>query len=85
VEGTAISRLEDTLRWRREFGVYSTLTPQHVEPEVSFTIAYFHMSLIAEIRQGVTGKEIIFGYDTEGRPGVYLVRLSNLFQTQEHA
>lgn len=28
-----IQRLEDTLRWRREFGLYSTVTPEHVEPE----------------------------------------------------
>ncbi|CCL98782.1 uncharacterized protein FIBRA_00787 [Fibroporia radiculosa] len=30
---TAITRLEDTLRWRREFGVYDLITPAHVEPE----------------------------------------------------
>ncbi|KAJ7756518.1 CRAL/TRIO domain-containing protein [Mycena maculata] len=30
---TAIQRLEDTLKWRREYGVYDTLTADLVEPE----------------------------------------------------
>ncbi|KAG9315215.1 CRAL TRIO domain-containing protein [Chiua virens] len=50
----SIKRLEGTLKWRREFGLYSTITPEHVEPE------------------SVTGKEFIFGYDTRGRPALYL-------------
>lgn len=29
----AIKRLEDTLRWRREFGFHGLITPEHVEPE----------------------------------------------------
>ncbi|PFH47957.1 hypothetical protein AMATHDRAFT_150905 [Amanita thiersii Skay4041] len=51
---TAIQRLENTLKWRREFGIYDLLTPEHVEPEA------------------VTGKEVVFGYDTDGRPGFYM-------------
>ena len=31
----AIERLEGTLKWRREFGIYD-LTAEHIEPEVSF-------------------------------------------------
>lgn len=50
----AIKRLEDTLKWRRDFGIYDTITPQHVEPEAT------------------TGKEFLFGYDTRGRPALYL-------------
>jgi hypothetical protein len=30
----AIHRLEETLKWRREFGLYDLITPEHVEPEV---------------------------------------------------
>ena len=30
----AIKRLEATLKWRREFGIYDTVTASHVEPEV---------------------------------------------------
>lgn len=31
----AIKRLEETLLWRREFGLYDErFTPEHVEPEV---------------------------------------------------
>lgn len=30
---TAIHRIEDTLKWRREFGLYTTVTASHVEPE----------------------------------------------------
>ncbi|KAG6329768.1 hypothetical protein ID866_9322 [Astraeus odoratus] len=50
----SIKRLEDTLKWRREFGIYDTLTADLVEPE------------------GLTGKEFLFGYDTLGRPGLYM-------------
>lgn len=50
----AIKRLEDTLKWRRDFGIYDTITPQYVEPEAT------------------TGKEFLFGYDTRGRPALYM-------------
>jgi hypothetical protein len=29
----AIKRLEDTLKWRREFGIYDKITPEYIEPE----------------------------------------------------
>lgn len=32
----AIERLEGTLKWRREFGIYD-LTAEHIEPEVRFS------------------------------------------------
>ncbi|KAI6025876.1 CRAL TRIO domain-containing protein [Pisolithus orientalis] len=51
---TAIKRIEETLKWRRDFGIYDTLTAELVEPEA------------------VTGKEFLFGYDTRGRPGLYM-------------
>ncbi|KAH8117999.1 CRAL/TRIO domain-containing protein [Phellopilus nigrolimitatus] len=52
----AKQRLEDTLKWRREYGFYDgTLSPEHVEPEA------------------VTGKEVLFGFDTKGRPGFYMI------------
>ncbi|KAI6024974.1 hypothetical protein PISMIDRAFT_90130 [Pisolithus microcarpus 441] len=50
----AIKRIEDTLKWRRDFGIYDVLTAELVEPEA------------------VTGKEFLFGYDTCGRPGLYM-------------
>ncbi|KIP08246.1 hypothetical protein PHLGIDRAFT_23659 [Phlebiopsis gigantea 11061_1 CR5-6] len=51
----AIRRLEETLLWRREFGVYDERTSAaHVEPEA------------------VTGKEVAYGYDVQGRPALYL-------------
>jgi hypothetical protein len=31
----ATQRLEATLKWRREYGVYTIVTAEHVEPEVS--------------------------------------------------
>lgn len=31
----AIQRLEVTLKWRREYGIYDVLTAEHIEPEVS--------------------------------------------------
>lgn len=51
----AIQRLESTLKWRRDYGIYDIVTADHVEPEA------------------VTGKEILFGYDVEGRPGFYMI------------
>ncbi|KAG8213105.1 CRAL TRIO domain-containing protein [Butyriboletus roseoflavus] len=50
----SIKRLEGTLKWRRDFGLYTFITPEHVEPEA------------------VTGKEFVFGYDTRGRPALYM-------------
>ncbi|KIM64356.1 hypothetical protein SCLCIDRAFT_115568 [Scleroderma citrinum Foug A] len=49
-----IKRIEDTLKWRRDFGLYDSVTAELVEPEA------------------VTGKEFLFGYDTHGRPGLYM-------------
>ncbi|KAG2051416.1 CRAL/TRIO domain-containing protein [Suillus hirtellus] len=51
---TTIKRLEDTLKWRREFGIYDKITPECVEPEAT------------------TGKAFLFGYDTRGRPAIYV-------------
>ncbi|KAG6909051.1 hypothetical protein DXG01_002203 [Tephrocybe rancida] len=50
----AILRLEATLKWRREYGIYDVVSTSHVEPEA------------------VTGKQVLFGYDVRGRPGLYL-------------
>ncbi|KAG6849783.1 hypothetical protein H0H93_005169 [Arthromyces matolae] len=50
----AIQRLEATLKWRREYGIYDVVTASHVEPEA------------------VTGKQVLFGFDVRGRPGLYL-------------
>ena len=55
-----ISRLEDTLKWRRSYGIDASspeciVTAAHVEPEA------------------VTGKQILFGYDKGGRPALYLL------------
>ncbi|TFK27524.1 CRAL/TRIO domain-containing protein, partial [Coprinopsis marcescibilis] len=55
VVATAIHRIEDTLRWRREYGLNDKITAKHVEPEA------------------VTGKEILFGFDTCGRPASYMI------------
>jgi hypothetical protein len=50
----AIKRLEDTLKWRREFGIYDKITPEYIEPEAK------------------NGKAFIFGFDTHGRPAMYV-------------
>ncbi|KAH7884362.1 CRAL TRIO domain-containing protein [Phlebopus sp. FC_14] len=50
-----IDALEATLKWRRDFGLYSKLTPDYLEPEASI------------------GKMFLFGYDTCGRPAMYVV------------
>ncbi|KZV73054.1 CRAL/TRIO domain-containing protein [Peniophora sp. CONT] len=50
----AIERVEGTLKWRREFGVWD-LSANELKIE------------------SVTGKEIIYGYDTDRRPVLYLM------------
>lgn len=55
-EKDAIHRLEETLKWRHEFGYYGEeMTPAGVENE------------------GLTGKELAFGYDVCGRPALYML------------
>ncbi|RDX57013.1 CRAL/TRIO domain-containing protein [Lentinus brumalis] len=50
----AIKRLEGTLKWRREYGLYDLITASYVEPEA------------------VTGKMVLWGYDVDNRPALYL-------------
>ncbi|KAM5537177.1 hypothetical protein V8D89_009110 [Ganoderma adspersum] len=50
----AIKRLEATLKWRREYGLYDVITASHVEPEA------------------LTGKMVLWGYDVDNRPALYL-------------
>ncbi|KAM6490527.1 CRAL/TRIO domain containing protein [Amanita muscaria] len=58
---TAIERVEKTLKWRREIGLYDLITAESVEAEA------------------MKHKEIVYGYDAEGRPAYYIVpsRLSS--------
>ncbi|KAF7312385.1 CRAL/TRIO domain-containing protein [Mycena indigotica] len=51
----AKARLDATLAWRRQYGIYDKLKADYVEPEA------------------VTGKQIIFGHDVNGSPGLYLL------------
>ncbi|KZS92683.1 CRAL/TRIO domain-containing protein [Sistotremastrum niveocremeum HHB9708] len=55
VLATAITRIEETLKWRRSYGFYDFLTPEHVEPE------------------SLTGKQVLFGYDTQRRPALLMI------------
>jgi len=50
----ATKRLEETLTWRREYGLYNLITTSHVEPAA------------------LTGKMMLFGYDSDRRPAMYL-------------
>ncbi|PSK35196.1 hypothetical protein C7M61_004861 [Candidozyma pseudohaemuli] len=56
----AISRIEGTLAWRREFGISGNFD---LENEVNGT-------LVAP--ENETGKEVILGYDNDARPCLYL-------------
>lgn len=69
----AIHRLEETLKWRREFGIYDLITAEHVEPEVGAARFEISISLYPLCFQAVTGKEIMFGYDTSRRPACYMI------------
>lgn len=50
----AIKRLEETLIWRREYGVYDLITADHVEPEVRpvchlHTLTWLNFALFARL------------------------------------
>lgn len=49
----AATRLQQTLTWRREYGLHK-FTPEYISPE------------------NETGKQVILGYDNDGRPCLYL-------------
>jgi hypothetical protein len=72
---TAINRIENTLNWRREYGLYDILNANLVEPEVTISDidnASFQCLLIMNF-QAVTGKEITFGFDAKGKPAFYMI------------
>ena len=76
---TAITRIEKTLKWRREFGLYDILDANFIEFEVRYTTTTTTYSDISSIRsiflnfQAVTGKQFTFGFDAKGRPAIYMV------------
>ena len=56
----AITRIEGTLAWRREFGIqYQEDTKNSVNPE-----------LVAP--ESLTGKQVVLGFDNDARPCLYL-------------
>ncbi|KAL6452383.1 PDR16 Phosphatidylinositol transfer protein PDR16 [Candida maltosa Xu316] len=59
----AIKRLEDTMIWRRTFGVVNI--PGHTDPKKLIT-----PELVAV--ENETGKNLIVGYDLDNRPCLYL-------------
>lgn len=68
----AIERLESTLKWRREFGLY-THTPEYLEPEVCMsTSPPYTDHRQSFLLKFVTGKQILFGYDSQNRPALYM-------------
>jgi hypothetical protein len=44
----AIQRIERTLKWRREYGLYDLVTPAYVEPEVCVSSHICRSVLISE-------------------------------------
>jgi hypothetical protein len=83
-QNVAIQKLENTLRWRREFGLYSHVTGDHVSEEVRSShitrtgilrsaLCQAHCYCDLRNMQGLTGKEQVFGYDALGRPALYML------------
>jgi CRAL/TRIO, N-terminal domain/CRAL/TRIO domain len=70
----AINRLENTLKWRREYGLYDILNANLIEPEVRDIVnaSPFQCLLIMNF-QAVTGKQITFGFDAKGKPAFYMI------------
>lgn len=54
VPNESLTRLQATLIWRREIGIYDKITAEHTAPE------------------NETGKQVIEGYDINGRPCLYM-------------
>jgi len=73
----AIQRLESTLKWRRDYGLYDYLTSDLISIEVcqiSFFLAWTHMIPFSlTILKGETGKLVVFGFDIKGRPIFYMI------------
>lgn len=65
-----IDRVEGTLKWRREFGVWD-LSAEELKVEVRSSIPF--TAHASHVHQSLTGKEIIYGYDTDRRPALYLL------------
>lgn len=62
----AISRVQGTIVWRREYGL-EKFTPEYISPE------------------NETGKQVMFGYDINGRPCLYLnPALQNTARTERN-
>ena len=59
----AIKRIEDTIIWRRTFGVVNI--PNHTDPKKLITA-----DLVSD--ENETGKQLIVGYDNDNRPCLYL-------------
>jgi hypothetical protein len=76
----AIKRLEDTLKWRREFGIYDKITPEYIEPEVRGN-EFFKFTFNTNNLKAKDGKGFIFGYDTHSRPAIYIS--PSKFSTEE--
>lgn len=63
------------MKWRREFGIYDEMTPEYLEVEVCQkkpNTPTRDAHRLTVMRQGETGKEIIYGFDTSGRPALFM-------------
>ncbi|KAJ9665713.1 Phosphatidylinositol transfer protein (PITP) [Coniosporium apollinis] len=56
---TAIQRLQQTLTWRREYGLYASL-PNHTQAPEYISV------------ENETGKQVVLGFDNDARPCLYL-------------
>jgi len=59
----AIKRIEETIVWRRTFGVVNV--PGHTDPSKVITAELVEL-------ENTTGKNLILGYDNDNRPCLYL-------------
>lgn len=72
-----IKKLDATLKWRREYGIYDTLTAESVKEHVRTTVHMLYPlactlgpeSASPFFVQCLNGKSFVFGYDIDGRPG----------------
>lgn len=56
----AIKRLEDTLRWRRQFGLYDKIKAEYIEPEVCHPAPlthWIHLVYSKRLHSGSDGED----------------------------
>lgn len=89
---SAIRRLEETLVWRREFGV-NEIDEELMSKEVSscflswgsWAFNWFYPSLLFFKKKSETGKQFVLGYDVHSRPCLHMYPYRQVESSWSHS